>query len=59
MGKENPAARTAGGRARRAATRRSRPPGRGPLRGVTPWLFLLAPLVLLITFTYVPVANMV
>ncbi|MFJ1652346.1 carbohydrate ABC transporter permease [Streptomyces sp. NPDC088337] len=28
-------------------------------RGLTPWLFLLAPLALLITFTYVPVANMV
>ncbi|MEV7886586.1 carbohydrate ABC transporter permease [Streptomyces sp. NPDC002817] len=28
-------------------------------RGVTPWLFLLAPLVLLITFTYAPIANMV
>ncbi|WP_327697455.1 carbohydrate ABC transporter permease [Streptomyces sp. NBC_00459] len=55
VGKESPAARTV----RRAATRRSRPPGRGPLSRVTPWLFLLAPLVLLITFTYVPVANMV
>ncbi|MEU0676376.1 sugar ABC transporter permease [Streptomyces sp. NPDC006172] len=33
--------------------------GRGALRRATPWLFLLAPLVLLITFTYVPVANMV
>ncbi|GAA3855694.1 sugar ABC transporter permease [Streptomyces lacrimifluminis] len=59
VGKENPAARPAGGRARRAAKRRSRPPGRGPLSRVTPWLFLLAPLALLITFTYVPVANMV
>ncbi|MFI6279857.1 carbohydrate ABC transporter permease [Streptomyces sp. NPDC050988] len=28
-------------------------------RGLTPWLFLAAPLVLLITFTYAPVANMV
>ncbi|WLW51553.1 carbohydrate ABC transporter permease [Streptomyces sp. YU58] len=27
-------------------------------RGVTPWLFLIAPLALLITFTYAPVANM-
>ncbi|MFD3654624.1 carbohydrate ABC transporter permease [Streptomyces sp. NPDC058620] len=39
------------------------PPGRSwrssPLRRATPWLFLLVPLVLLITFTYVPVANMV
>ncbi|MET9495639.1 sugar ABC transporter permease [Streptomyces sp. NPDC006552] len=30
-----------------------------PLRRITPWLFLLAPLTLLITFTYVPVAGMV
>ncbi|WP_406441714.1 sugar ABC transporter permease [Streptomyces sp. NBC_01613] len=28
-------------------------------RGLTPWLFLLAPLALLITFTYAPIANMV
>ncbi|MFF3204326.1 carbohydrate ABC transporter permease [Streptomyces sp. NPDC002962] len=28
-------------------------------RLLTPWLFLLAPLVLLITFTYAPIANMV
>ncbi|MFE9171142.1 carbohydrate ABC transporter permease [Streptomyces kebangsaanensis] len=27
-------------------------------RGLTPWLFLLAPLALLITFTYAPIANM-
>ncbi|MFJ9740231.1 carbohydrate ABC transporter permease [Streptomyces sp. NPDC101166] len=33
--------------------------GGGVLRRATPWLFLLAPLVLLITFTYVPVANMI
>lgn len=34
---------------------------RGPRRGrsVTPWLFLIAPLGLLLLFTYVPVANMV
>ncbi|MET9801786.1 sugar ABC transporter permease [Streptomyces sp. NPDC006368] len=31
----------------------------GLLRRATPWLFLAAPLALLITFTYVPVANMV
>ncbi|KUN38848.1 ABC transporter permease [Streptomyces longwoodensis] len=30
-----------------------------PLRRATPWLFLLVPLALLITFTYVPVGNMV
>ncbi|WP_030663350.1 carbohydrate ABC transporter permease [Streptomyces cellulosae] len=28
-------------------------------RGLTPWLFLIAPLGLLITFTYAPIANMV
>lgn len=28
-------------------------------RGVTPWLFLIAPLALLATFTYAPIANMV
>ncbi|MBC2901950.1 carbohydrate ABC transporter permease [Streptomyces cupreus] len=28
-------------------------------RGVTPWLFLIAPLTLLIVFTYAPIANMV
>ncbi len=28
------------------------------LKRLTPWLFMLVPLVLLITFTYVPVANM-
>lgn len=27
-------------------------------RGVTPWLFLIAPLALLITFTYAPIVNM-
>ncbi|MGW3653948.1 carbohydrate ABC transporter permease [Streptomyces sp. NPDC000878] len=28
-------------------------------RGATPWLFLIAPLALLLTFTYAPIANMV
>ncbi|WP_239149565.1 carbohydrate ABC transporter permease [Streptomyces sp. SID12501] len=28
-------------------------------RGVTPWLFLIAPLALLLTFTYAPIVNMV
>jgi multiple sugar transport system permease protein len=28
-------------------------------RGTTPWLFLIAPLVLLIAFTYAPIVNMV
>lgn len=27
-------------------------------RGITPWLFLLTPLALLVTFTYIPVVNM-
>jgi multiple sugar transport system permease protein len=34
--------------------------GRGrPLRRITPWMFLAVPLALLITFTYVPVGNMI
>ncbi|NUP02519.1 MAG: sugar ABC transporter permease, partial [Nonomuraea sp.] len=28
-------------------------------RRLTPWLYLAAPLILLVTFTYVPVANMI
>ena len=32
---------------------------RRPLRTLTPWLFLVAPLTLLIAFTYVPVVNLV
>jgi multiple sugar transport system permease protein len=28
-------------------------------RGVTPWLFLIAPLALLVTFTYAPIVNMI
>lgn len=32
---------------------------RGWLRTLTPWLFLLAPLALLIIFTYIPVGNLV
>ncbi|WP_416978920.1 carbohydrate ABC transporter permease [Streptomyces sp. T028] len=58
VGEESTVARASGGRARRTATRSPRR-GRGPLSRATPWLFLLAPLVLLITFTYVPVANMI
>ncbi|CAM5342677.1 carbohydrate ABC transporter permease [Streptomyces aurantiogriseus] len=43
---------------------KSAAPRRAPRRArtwrlVTPWLFLLAPLALLITFTYAPIANMV
>ncbi|WP_030343046.1 carbohydrate ABC transporter permease [Streptomyces sp. NRRL S-1022] len=33
--------------------------GGGLLRRLTPWLFLAVPLALLITFTYVPVGNMI
>ncbi|WP_277212914.1 carbohydrate ABC transporter permease [Isoptericola croceus] len=46
---------------RATATPAPAPPRRGPGRGlrVTPWLFLVAPLGLLVLFTYVPVANMV
>ncbi|MEU6231255.1 sugar ABC transporter permease [Streptomyces sp. NPDC047042] len=36
------------------------PPPRARLwRGVTPWLFLIAPLALLLTFTYAPIVNMI
>ncbi|MFE9860748.1 carbohydrate ABC transporter permease [Streptomyces sp. NPDC005780] len=48
---------------RKAPGGRRRPPGRASrgrlLRRLTPWMFLVVPLALLITFTYVPVANMV
>ena len=36
----------------------ARRPGRGLLARSTPWLFLAVPLVLLATFTYTPIANM-
>ncbi|MEU1850781.1 sugar ABC transporter permease [Streptomyces sp. NPDC019990] len=51
-----------------ARASRSGPPTPGPVaapsparrwRGATPWLFLLAPLTLLVVFTYAPIANMV
>ncbi|MDX3518465.1 sugar ABC transporter permease [Streptomyces scabiei] len=52
-------------KAARPSTAAPRPPAprRAPRgvrlwRGLTPWLFLAAPLALLITFTYAPVANM-
>ena len=40
--------------------RRKTPVPRAAFRGrrITPWLFLVLPLVLLITFTYIPVVNM-
>ncbi|MET8974977.1 sugar ABC transporter permease [Streptomyces sp. NPDC004539] len=49
------------GRGTRTAAPVPAPPPRRArlLRGLTPWLFLLAPLALLITFTYVPIVNMV
>ncbi|MCX4765634.1 sugar ABC transporter permease [Streptomyces sp. NBC_01275] len=37
----------------------SAPRRRWTWRSLTPWLFLIAPLALLITFTYVPMVNMV
>lgn len=50
-------------RRRTKASGTSHPQGRRTwgqlLRRATPWLFLAAPLVLLITFTYVPVGNMI
>lgn len=50
--------------ARQDAARPSTTPSARPRRrkaagwGATPWLFLLIPLAFLVTFTYVPVANM-
>lgn len=49
-----PAVRTP--RIRLRAERTQRYPSRG--WRITPWLFLLVPLVLLVAFTYIPVANM-
>jgi multiple sugar transport system permease protein len=37
---------------------RKRAPGLRTGRGFTPWLYLLVPLALLLTFTYIPVGNM-
>ncbi|MEY9485484.1 multiple sugar transport system permease protein [Streptomyces calvus] len=46
--------------AARRPGRTARAPRRVPLsRRLTPWLFLLAPLALLLTFTYAPIANMI
>lgn len=53
-------AKTAKTAAKTAKTAQSRKPWKiRSLRRITPWLFLAVPLVLLITFTYVPVANMI
>ncbi|MFV0137555.1 carbohydrate ABC transporter permease [Streptomyces sp. HMX87] len=41
------------------AVRRPPPPRGTLLRRLTPWLFLALPLGLLVTFTYVPVGNMI
>ncbi|MGZ3117549.1 carbohydrate ABC transporter permease [Streptomyces sp. H62] len=49
----------AGGRRSRHRTPRGSSWRDQPWRRVTPWLFLLAPLALLVTFTYVPVGNMI
>ncbi|MEU2061282.1 sugar ABC transporter permease [Streptomyces sp. NPDC013455] len=49
----------AGGAPGRAPTRDGSRPGSRLLRRLTPWLFLAVPLALLITFTYVPVGNMI
>jgi multiple sugar transport system permease protein len=56
-----PAAGPDPGTRRSRRSRRSRPRSwrDHPLRRITPWLFLLVPLALLITFTYVPVGNMI
>ncbi|WP_432970912.1 carbohydrate ABC transporter permease [Dactylosporangium sp. CA-233914] len=40
------------------APTRAREPGRRLLTRFTPWLFLAVPLAFLLTFTYVPVANL-
>ncbi|WP_369263139.1 carbohydrate ABC transporter permease [Streptomyces sp. R35] len=54
------AASTAAGAVAPAAPRPAPPPRTARLwRGLTPWLFLIAPLALLITFTYAPIANMI
>ncbi|MFJ8546425.1 carbohydrate ABC transporter permease [Streptomyces sp. NPDC093586] len=57
-----PAPATEPGRTGEQASRRA-PDGRSwrnrPMRRVTPWLFLIAPIALLVTFTYVPVGNMI
>ncbi|MGI8879005.1 MAG: carbohydrate ABC transporter permease [Jatrophihabitans sp.] len=42
----------------RPASRRSVPNRQKWLKTLTPWLFLVIPLVFLITFTYVPVVNL-
>ncbi|MFG2129836.1 carbohydrate ABC transporter permease [Streptomyces sp. NPDC048751] len=52
------AAFEAGAPALRAAAPAPAPRRARVWRLVTPWLFLLAPLALLITFTYAPIANM-
>ncbi|MGW2977503.1 carbohydrate ABC transporter permease [Streptomyces humidus] len=56
------AARTGAGASNRASNRAVPPSAPRPARArrlLTPWLFLLAPLTLLVTFTYAPIANMV
>ncbi|ANS68635.1 sugar transport system permease protein [Streptomyces lincolnensis] len=55
---EKAAVKTTTGAASTAPSPAPAPRGTRVWRGVTPWLFLIAPLALLITFTYAPVANM-
>ncbi|KOG30575.1 carbohydrate ABC transporter permease [Streptomyces resistomycificus] len=56
---EKAAVKTATGAAPAAPAPAPAPRGTRVWRGVTPWLFLIAPLALLIVFTYAPIANMV
>ncbi|MFI7504500.1 carbohydrate ABC transporter permease [Streptomyces sp. NPDC049687] len=56
---EKAAVKTAEGAAPAVPVPAPAPRGTRLWRGVTPWLFLIAPLALLITFTYAPIANMV
>lgn len=55
---EKAAFRAGAGAAPAASAPAPAPRRRRLRRGITPWLFLIAPLALLITFTYVPIANM-
>ncbi|MEE1941009.1 sugar ABC transporter permease [Streptomyces sp. TRM 70361] len=62
LGVRKAAAAPSGARRDRSPTASPAPPRSWrdhPLHRVTPWLFLAVPLALLITFTYVPVGNMV
>jgi multiple sugar transport system permease protein len=56
---EKAAVKTEGAARRVAPVPAPAPRGARVRRGATPWLFLIAPLALLIVFTYAPIANMV